>query len=151
MVVTLLLMALLVVERKPSGGSVRVQVETEPQFPVRGGPVAPLRPGLSSPLALSFENMSERDMVITGLTVTIIEVRAPRSTPDRPCSAADYRAHTGDVVPLRLPVGTTVSLTKVGLPRTSWPRLEMLDTDTNQDGCKGAEVLLDYRTALEAA
>ncbi len=57
---------------------------------------------------------------------------APDSTPPRP-------AHQS----------TPVSLSALGVPQAKWPRIAMLETNTNQDACQGAHLTLTY-SGIEA-
>jgi len=42
-----------------------------------------------------------------------------------------------------------VSLSALGVPQAKWPRIAMLETNTNQDACQGAHLTLTY-SGIEA-
>ncbi|UUL77431.1 hypothetical protein NG819_08200 [Pseudarthrobacter sp. Fe7] len=57
-----------------------------------------------------------------------------------PCSAADFAVtqYSGPY-PLAVPAGSS-SLSGLGVAQQAWPRVGMLDSSANQDGCKGATI-----------
>lgn len=61
-----------------------------------------------------------------------------------PCSSADFAVtqYRGSY-PLAVPTGTS-SLSGLGVAQQAWPRVGMLDSSANQDGCKGAALQLTY-------
>ncbi len=115
-------------------------------FAITGGLVSPLAPGLSKPLALSFSNPNSQPLSITNLSVTLTGVTRAADAVSKglPCSIADYAVtqYSGPY-PLAAPVGTS-SFASMGVPGSQWPKVSMLDTTANQDGCKGATLLLGF-------
>ena len=45
---------------------------------------------------------------------------------------------------LTLPPEATSSLSGLSVSSAQWPHVGMLNTSVNQDGCKGASVILDF-------
>jgi hypothetical protein len=62
-----------------------------------------------------------------------------------PCSTADYAVtqYSGPY-PLTVPGSGTASLSTLGVASSAQPKVTMLNTATNQDGCKGATLALAY-------
>ncbi|MEA5453772.1 hypothetical protein SPF06_03465 [Sinomonas sp. JGH33] len=115
-------------------------------FTITGSLDSPLAPGLSKPLALGFSNPNSQTLAITNLSVTLTGVTRTADAVSKglPCSIADYAVtqYSGPY-PLAAPVGTS-SLASLGVPSSQWPKVSMLDTTANQDGCKGATLLLGF-------
>lgn len=111
------------------------------------GSVAGLSPGVSVPVNLSLTNQNKKQISISNLTVTISSVTrtAAAVAAGRPCGLADYAVvqYSG---PYPLTVGglATATLADLGVTPAARPQVRMLDTTTNQDGCKGATLGLRY-------
>jgi hypothetical protein len=61
------------------------------------------------------------------------------------CSAAGNFVIThGLLDPITIPAGSTRSLSQLGLAIDRWPVLSMIETNTNQDACRGAVIVLTY-------
>jgi hypothetical protein len=101
-------------------------------------------PGLSQPLNLSLTNPNSFDLSITNLTVSVQVVSAPNANATHPCSAADYTVQQFSAYPIRLLTSRTRTLSELGYTSAQWPQVTMLDTTSNQDGCKGASLKLTY-------
>lgn len=119
-----------------------VRVEAS-QFAIGGDLLAPLQPGLTTALDLRISNSFDEPLGIHDLTVTVTSVDAPNSTAELPCSAKDFttQAASGHIV---LGGGVTSTLSTLGLVAGQWPQVTMLNTNSNQDGCKGATLSLTY-------
>lgn len=115
-------------------------------FTISGDAAAPLAPGVSQSLGLSFSNPNNQGISVTNLSVTIsgITRTAAAVAGNLPCTAADFTVvqYSGPY-PIALPSGSS-SLSSLSVPSSQWPRLAMLDTSANQDGCKGATIALAY-------
>jgi hypothetical protein len=46
--------------------------------------------------------------------------------------------------PLAIHGRNPVSLASLGVPESAWPRIRMIDSSVNQDGCKGATLAFAY-------
>jgi outer membrane protein OmpA-like peptidoglycan-associated protein len=93
---------------------------------------------------LAFSNPNDDLVSFSGLTVSIGAVDAPHRTVALPCTAADYAVtQFSGSSPLPLPSGST-TLTSLGYATSTWPTIRMLETGTNQNGCAGATVILNY-------
>ena len=107
-----------------------------------------IAPGSSAPLNLRLTNPTSYAVSVTRLTVSIRAVDAPRSDGGHPCTPNDFvvrQAPPG--LDLMVSARTSSTLLELGTSQTEWPRVGMLDTSTNQDGCKGASVALVYRAS----
>ncbi|MGR0162266.1 COG1470 family protein [Paenarthrobacter nitroguajacolicus] len=120
--------------------------EVKRNFGVSGSLTGALAPGLSLPIDLQISNPENKAIAVTNLSVTISQVvRTPAAVAaGLPCSAADYSItqFTG-TYPITAQPGSS-SLSALGVPPGSWPRISMLDTLLLQDGCKGATLELTY-------
>ena len=134
--------------RIPSGvgGSGEVIViGTTGTFSIAAGTTQTLSPGRSVPLDVTIINPERQNLTVSHLTVTIRRVTAPGATSAHPCTAADF-AVTQAERDLRIPVPALSSVALHDLTRTATelPHITMLDSASNQDGCKTATVTLAY-------
>lgn len=114
-------------------------------FTISGDLAGQLAPGVpAKPLNLVLSNPNKKSLSITGLTVVISQV-LQTSTAKGLCSVKDYSVtqYTGPY-PLTMGSGTTKSLKDLGVGSDAWPKLQMLNTNVSQDGCKGATLTLAY-------
>ncbi|MDQ0118409.1 hypothetical protein AB0280_00810 [Pseudarthrobacter sp902506025] len=127
-----------------------VQAATK-TFTISGNLDPPLTPGASMPLNLSFINPNNKALALSSLSVSITSITRTKAAvaAGLPCSTADYVVtnYSGQY-PLTVPVGTS-KLEALRPVRGEWPRIAMLDTTQNQDGCKGATLQLSYTGAGE--
>jgi hypothetical protein len=111
-----------------------------------------MAPGSSAPLNLRLTNSASYAVSVTRFTVSIRAVDAPRSDSGHPCTPHDFIVHQAPRgLVLQVSAGTSSTLLSLGASRNQWPRVAMLDTSRNQDGCKGASVALGYRASARQA
>jgi hypothetical protein len=110
---------------------------------INGSLTAPLAPGRSTPLDLDLTNHAASDVVITDIAVIVSSVAAPAATALLPCTVDDFIGVAGHGR-LRLAAATSTSLSEAGWDAASWPRVGMRNSISNQDGCKGASLVLEY-------
>jgi hypothetical protein len=119
-------------------------------FTISGNLGTPLSPGATIPLNLSITNPNNKGLALSSLSVSIASVTRTQAAvvAGLPCTPADYLVtnYSGQY-PLAVPVGTS-TLDQLKPPQ-DWPRIAMLDTTSNQDGCKGATLQLAYSGAGE--
>jgi len=116
------------------------------QFGISGNVPGTLSPGMSAGLNLQISNPINKPLSLTNLSVAVAGVTrsAAAVAANLPCTAADFAVtqYSGPY-PLAVPA-TGGSLQGLNVAQTAWPRVGMLDTSTNQDGCKGATLQLSY-------
>jgi hypothetical protein len=106
-----------------------------------------LAPGITLPLDLTLANPNKKPLSVTNLTVTVQSIA--RTTyaiaNNQPCTPADYAItqYSGSY-PLTVPGNGSASLSSLGVASSTQPKVAMLNTTTNQDGCKGAILTLAY-------
>jgi hypothetical protein len=116
-------------------------------FTISGNLSGALAPGLSRPLDLTLVNPNKKPISITNLTVTVQSVTrtAYAIAHSQPCTAADYAvAQYSGSYPLTVPGNGSASLSSLGVSTSAQPKVSMLNTALNQDGCKGATLALAY-------
>ncbi len=119
-------------------------------FTISGNLSGALAPGVSRPLDLTLTNPNKKPISVSNLTVTVPSVTRTSYaiSHNQPCGPADYKVtQYGGTYPLTVPGSTSASLSGLGIPASAWPQVKMLDTPTNQDGCKGATITLAYAGA----
>ena len=90
------------------------------------------------------EGLGARGVRVSRLVVSVASVTGPNISDSRPCSAADFAVTQFDgVYPFYLPSGAS-SLSTLGFGSETWPTLRMKNTGSNQNGCKGATVVLAF-------
>ncbi|HEY8754334.1 MAG TPA: hypothetical protein VIM40_11895 [Arthrobacter sp.] len=125
-----------------------VQASTK-TFTISGNLGTPLAPGAAVGLNLSFANPNAQSLALNSLSVSITGITRTQAAvaAARPCTAADYVVtNYSGPYPLTVPVWSS-SLQSLGIPPALWPKIAMLDTTLNQDGCKGATLQLAYSGA----
>lgn len=128
--------------------SVQLTITTSGKaFSISGNAQGLLAPGTVAPLPLALTNPNKKALSVTNLTVTVQSVTrtAAAISANRPCSTSDYqvRQYSGPY-PLSIPGSSTLTLAQLGVASNQWPALTLLDRPINQDGCKGASVVLAY-------
>jgi hypothetical protein len=115
-----------------TGNNVAIVVtqSTSPSALYPGGPTAPL--------AGAFNNSNAGKVFVNEVNATISSVTGPNITAPNPCTAADYQLNG-------FPVQVDAEVNS-GTAQGSWTgaSIQLLNTATNQDGCKGATVNLAY-------
>ncbi|MET3203661.1 hypothetical protein [Arthrobacter sp. UYEF13] len=115
-------------------------------FSISGNLGTQLTPGLTLPLNLSIANPNNKTLALSSLSVAITAInRTPAAVAaGLPCTAADYVViNYSGPYPLSVPPGAR-TLELLGVDWQKWPRISMLDTTLNQDGCKGATLQFAY-------
>ena len=110
---------------------------------ISGSLDVPLVPGRAGRLDLNFTNDHGDELVVTDLIVTVSDVSAPLATAEQPCRLEDFGVEQSELKVV-VPGGDSISLTEAGVAEEALPRVTMLNTDVNQDGCKGALLALEY-------
>ena len=114
-------------------------------FTISGDLAGQLAPGVSRPLDLTLTNPNKKPISVTNLTVAIGSVTRTQYaiSHNQPCGAADYRiTQYSGTYPLTVPGSGAIAV-----PSGSAPQVAMLDTASNQDGCKGATITFAYSGA----
>jgi hypothetical protein len=114
-----------------------------------GDPGVPLSPGATVPLDLSISNPNDKSLPLNGFSVSITGIsQTPAAIAAAlPCTPGDYLiSNYSGPHPLTIPAGHS-SLQSLEIPPALWPKISMLDTSLNQDGCKGATLNLAYSEA----
>jgi LPXTG-motif cell wall-anchored protein len=110
-------------------------------FTITGGPTGTLYPGSTLPLDLELTNPNAKDIELVSLQVDVSSVLPGAQGT---CTTADFAVDNGSVDSVVLPARTTRLLSDPADAARTLPSLHMLDTTTNQDGCKNAQVSLHY-------
>jgi LPXTG-motif cell wall-anchored protein len=117
---------------------------TQLHFGIAGAPTGTLYPGATGVIDLLLTNPNDVSLRLQDLTVTLSSI-IPAVGAVGPCTAADFVI---DQLPsnagLILPPHSNQTLTALGVTNADLPRLTMLDSAQNQDGCKSAVVNLHY-------
>jgi hypothetical protein len=114
-------------------------------FNIGGNATESISPGVMAPLDLRLTNPHEVPMSVAELSVTLKSVSAPNADNAHPCSIGDFtvaQAYRG--VTITVAGRATSTLSGLGLARSMWPTVGMLERSVNQDGCKGASLTLAY-------
>ncbi|MFC8040875.1 hypothetical protein ACFUOZ_16105 [Paenarthrobacter sp. NPDC057355] len=121
-------------------------LEVKRNFGVSGAVKGLLAPGVSRSLELQISNPEKKSIAVTNLSVSISQVVRTQAAiaANLPCTAADYKlTQYSGAYPLVVDPGVR-TLSALGVPESSWPRITMHDTSQLQDGCKGATIQLTY-------
>jgi hypothetical protein len=116
-------------------------------FTIGGNLTAPLWPGSSESLDMTFTNPTAQPLAIDKGNITSGNITV--STTQTGCAASNFAVTQGVTERIVIPAGQTVSLSGLGVPQADWPVVEMIETNTNQDACEGAPLTLTY-SGIEA-
>lgn len=122
-----------------------VQTRRSLTFTISGAASRLLEPGLASTIELEFHNPYTFPMLVSKVRVSVHSVTAPNADASHPCTYADFRIlQSSRTFHVTIPGSSISSLGQLQVPRGSWPAVAMVNSDTNQDGCKEATVALDF-------
>lgn len=119
-------------------------------FAVGGDLTAPLYPGTSQPLNLTFTNPGSSPLTIARGAVSTGNITITSSVPG--CPSSNFAVTQGLTTAITIPSFqfTPTSLSALGVPQADWPVITMIETHTNQDACQGAKLTLAY-SGIEAS
>lgn len=114
-------------------------------FTISGDLAGLLLPGRTLPLDLTVTNPNDTSIQLTNLWVSIDHVDAghPGCTVDPNYAVLQF---TGPYARLVVPANGSATLQSLLGPTSQgqWPQVRMIETHTNQDACKGAQLTLTY-------
>ena len=111
-----------------------------------GGPAVPINVGFSNP-NVGNGGSGIGGVRVSSLVVSITSVTASPVNGSPRCSATDFElSQFSGPYPFYVPHGAS-TLASLGFGAEAWPTLRMKETGTNQNGCKGATVILGYTGA----
>lgn len=117
-------------------------------FTISGNVSRPVSPGSLELLDLELDNPEDVAIAIDRIAVALVGIDAPRADADHPCSTADFEVRQLAVgVVVRLAGNSADNLSGLELPSENWPAVGMLNRPVNQDGCKGASLMLGYEAS----
>jgi hypothetical protein len=116
-------------------------ITSSTDFLISGGALQPLYPGgPAQSLNLSISNSNSFAIRITALTATIRS-----QTLNGTCStSANFTVVHNLLVSVVIPAHSTKSLSDLGVATSDRPQIRMIDTNVNQDSCRGANLQLVY-------
>ncbi|MFM9920121.1 hypothetical protein [Lacisediminihabitans sp. H27-G8] len=120
----------------------------ETDFVLSGLLADPLRPGVSSGIDLTLSNTTGHALTVKQLTISVVAVDAPQSSDEFPCSPSDFDVQQTSVT-AALAAHRVATLSQLGIAPQDLPRVAMLNTSSNQDGCINASLSLSYHAVGE--
>lgn len=123
---------------------------TGKSFGISGPSFSDVAPGVSVPLDLAITNPNNQPLNVTNLTVTVQSVtKAAGADPSLSCTTADYVVTQYDgSYPLAVSAGAVGVKLSALSPSGHLPTVGMVNSSTaNQDGCRGATVVLGFTGA----
>lgn len=120
-------------------------------FGINGPSFSNIAPGVTVPLDLTISNPNNQPLNVTNLTVTVQSVtKAAGVDPSLSCTTADYVVtQYGGSYPLAVGANATaVKLSTLDTVAGHLPTVGMVNSSSaNQDGCRGATVVLGFTGA----
>jgi uncharacterized membrane protein len=120
-------------------------------FAIAGPSFSTIAPGVTIPLDLAITNPNNQPLNVTNLTVTVQSVtKAAGVSPSLSCTTADYVVtQYAGAYPLTVAPGPpAVKLSSLDPVAAHLPTVAMVNSATaNQDGCRGATVVLGFTGA----
>lgn len=119
-------------------------------FAVGGNLIAPLYPGTSERLDLTFTNRSSAPITVPRGGVPARDITIASRA--HGCASSNFAVAQGlaSAVTIAARQFSPVSLSALRVPQGDWPVIEMIETNTNQDACQGAKLTLTY-SGIEAS
>ncbi len=115
-------------------------------FHIAGDAIGLVYPGGPSvPIDLAVTNTGGSAITVRSVAVKITGVSSAG------CDTLSFSVASQLAGTLSVAAGSTVSLSQAGVPSGRWPRIAMLDTATDQDGCRGAVIHLAYTGTATSA
>jgi hypothetical protein len=109
-------------------------------FTISGDLTRPLYPGTSQSLNLTISNPNP-----VSITIMAGRIQVAFSTNQAGCSAStNFTVVHGLRASVTVPARTAASLAALGIPKSKWPVVSMVETHTDQDACRGATLTLTY-------
>ena len=131
-----------------ASAAVAMAVDTSAPVTISGNAVSAIEPGTWSALDLTITNDQSMPVKVSRLSVSIVDIYAPFSDADNPCSAKDYEIiQSRSLMVFEVAAGTSRDLSSTSLGVENWPKIAMIDRDSNQNGCRGASLTLSYSAA----
>jgi hypothetical protein len=120
-----------------------------PRFAVGGNLTAPLYPGASQRLDLTFTNPGSWPATIPSGAISARNITITSRAPG--CASSNFAVAQGLASAVTIPARqlAPVSLSSLRVPEDDWPVIEMIETNANQDACQGAKLTLTY-SGIEA-
>ena len=107
-------------------------------FTMSGGTNGLLVPGTSQGIDVSITNPNPSPITVSSVAVTV-------ATDAGSCPVAtNFAIVHGLMANATVPANSTKSLSDLGLAKAKWPTVSMLETNANQDGCKGAKLTFAF-------
>jgi outer membrane protein OmpA-like peptidoglycan-associated protein len=132
-----------VVAQIASGASTAASAQGQ-AFTISGDGPGVLWPGqAATPIDLSFSNPNDDSVAVSGLSVTIGSISTPNASTRFPCPDTDFKVTPFGGSTFSIPPGTS-TLQSLHFSQSSWPAVQLLETNQNQNGCLGATVTLRY-------
>jgi hypothetical protein len=118
-------------------------------FRVGGSLTSPLYPGTGQSLNATFANPGSSPITIPAGGFPASSITITSNTPG--CASSNFAVTQGLTTAVTIPAGalTPESLSALGVPQADWPVITMIETNTNQDACRGATLTLTY-SGIEA-
>ena len=107
-------------------------------FTMSGATNGLLEPGTSQGIDVSITNPNPSPITVSSVTVTM-------TTDAGSCPVAtNFAIVHGLITNATIPANSTKSLSELGMAKANWPTVSMLETNANQDGCKGAKLTFAF-------
>jgi hypothetical protein len=107
-------------------------------YAIGGDTVTSLEPGTSQDVDLRITNPNP-------VAITLISTTTTVTSPKVSCAVANFAVTQGPTHPVIVPAHTTSTLSQLGVTRTDWPRLTMVETGADQDACQNVQLTLHYQ------
>jgi hypothetical protein len=117
-----------------------------PVFSVSGDLATRLAPGTAVPLELVISNNQSYPVRVRSMVVTIAAVHNGSTDPRKQCAVSNFSVtQATGLTPVMLQPHSRVSLAGLGISKSDWPTIKMLQASARvQDECKNARLTLAY-------
>ena len=114
--------------------------DTAPVLGISANLTSGFVPGQSQKVNLVLTNSFSTPVTVWGRVVKLVVGDSSLACP----AASNFNVDQGLTVPVTVPANSTKTLSQLGVPRTAWPVIRMIETRTNQNACEGTTLSISY-------
>jgi hypothetical protein len=110
------------------------------QLHIFGGSSLAWYPGLTQRINLQLQNTYSQPVVVPASDIRIALTDSSAECP----AATNFLVSQGVPIAITVPGNSTTSLSGLSVPVVDWPKVSMIETHQNQDGCFSSELTFSY-------
>jgi hypothetical protein len=97
----------------------------------------PVTPGTSVVIDLQITNPNPEPITLGSVSTSV-------TTTNADCTSANFPVTHALLRPVTVPALSSTTLSELGVAQSDWPTVAMLETGTDQDGCRNVPLTLHF-------